>query len=108
MNKKTVLQRILLEESLKTKTDYIKQYKMLAALIKKMPNEDFWSTVSFPEKLKTLFFLKTKYGKKLLDKKYKAFNRRIPPPKRYNLHKKTGEDKVFKKRPKTVRDFLKE
>jgi len=80
---------------------------MLGALMKKMPNEDFWSTVNFPEKLKTLFFLKTKYGKKLLDKKYKAFNRRIPPPKTYNLTEKTGEDKTFEKRFKTVRDFLK-
>lgn len=81
---------------------------MLGALIKKMPNEDFWSTVTFPEKLKTLFFLKTKYGKKLLEKKYKAFSRRIPPPKRYYLQDKTGKDRVFEKQPKTVRDFLKE
>ncbi len=81
---------------------------MLGALIKKMPNENFWSTVVFPEKLKTLYFLKTKYGKKLLEKKYKAFNRRIPPPKVYNLSEKTGEDMVYTLKAKTVRGFLKE
>ena len=107
MNKKSVLIRLLQQDSLKTKTDYIKQYKMLGALMKKMPNEDFWSAVTFPEKLKTLYFLKTKYGKGLLTKKYKSFNRRIPPPKRYNLKEKVGEDATYKPRQKTVRDFLK-
>lgn len=76
--------------------------------MKKMPSENFWAAVNFPEKLKTLYFLKTKYGKKLLEKRYKSFNRRIPPPKVYNLSDKAGEDIKYQPRKKTVRDFLKE
>ena len=81
---------------------------MLGALMKKFPSETFWGAVRFPEKLKTLYFLKTKYGKSLLNKRYKAFNRRIPPAKVYNLSEKTGKDRSFENKPKTVREFLKE
>lgn len=108
MNKKSVLKRLLQEGSLKTKTDYIKQYKMLASLIKKFPNENFWSVITFPDKFKSLYYFKTKFGEKLLDKKYKAFNRRISAPKTYNLKEKTGTDKSFSNKPKTIREFLKE
>lgn len=97
-----------MEDSLKSKTDYIKQYKMLATLLKKFPNEDFWNSLKLPKKIKSLYYLKTKEGLAELKKRYRSFHRRIRPPKTYNLGIKTGEDIATIKTRKTVRDFLKE
>jgi hypothetical protein len=108
VNKKAIIKRLLIDESLKTKTDYIKQYKMLAGLMKDFPDEDFWCALKLPEKIKSLYYLKTKRGMAELKKKYKSFHRRIRPPKTYNLGIKTGEDATITKTTKTVRDFLRE
>lgn len=108
MKKKAIIQRLLVEDSLKTKTDYIKQYKMLADLLKKFPNEDFWSSLRFPKKIKTLYYLKSKGGLKDLKKRYRSFHRRIRAPKTYNLGIKIGEDATITNTKQTVRNFLKE
>ncbi|MAG59502.1 hypothetical protein CMO96_01805 [Candidatus Woesebacteria bacterium] len=108
MNKKAVLQRLLEKESLKTQTDYIKQYRLLAGLMKKFPDENFWCVVRLPNKLKSLYFLKREWGADLLKERYNSFVRRIPPPKTYNLSSKSGPDVVIENKPKTTRDFLKE
>lgn len=109
MKKKKVVQRLLEEASLKNRQDYFKQYAILKSLLKKYDNEDFWAVVNFDEKLKSLYYLKTPYGKKVLEKKYKEFNYK-PKGKdiKYRLAEKSGEDKVSHKNRKTIREFLNE
>ena len=109
MNKRKVVQRLLVESSLSNRQDYFKQYAILKSLLKKYENESFWSVVNFGERLKSLYFLKTAYGKKLLDAKYKEF---MYKPRgedvKYKLSKKSGKDVIKNKAKKTTRGFLNE
>jgi len=109
VNKRKVVQRLLVESSLSNRQDYFKQYAILKSLLKQYENEDFWSVVNFGERLKSLYFFKTGYGKKLLDRKYKEF---LYKPKRkdreYKLSRKSGKDTVHSKSKTTTRGFLHE
>ena len=109
MNKRKVVQRLLVESSLSNRQDYFKQYAILKSLLKKYENEHFWSVVNFGERLKSLYFLKTTYGKKLLEEKYKEF---IYKPRgediQYKLSKKSGKDIIKNRMRRTTRGFLNE
>ena len=109
MNKRKVVQRLLLESSLSNRQDYFKQYAILKSLLKKYDNENFWSVVNFGQKLKSLYFLKTPHGKKVLNEKYKEFTYK-PRGKdiRYKLIEKSGEDIIKEKNKTTTRAFLNE
>ena len=109
MNKRKVVQRLLVESSLSNRQDYFKQYAILKSLLKKYDNEDFWSVVNFGEKLKSLYYLKTSYGKKMHEQKYKEFHYR-PKGKdiEYKLSGKSGKDEIRTKNKKTIREFLNE
>ncbi|MBN86803.1 MAG: hypothetical protein CL885_04700 [Dehalococcoidia bacterium] len=107
MKKKIVVQRLLMEGALKTQKDYLKQYSILNSLLKTYPNENFWAVVNFGKRLKSLYYLKTEQGKKMLNKKYQEFTYRPKDlTKKYTISQKTGEDKITKQAATTTRRFL--
>ena len=82
--------------------------KALNDLIKEFDNLLFWSKVNFPTTFNSLLFFKKGEGRSILIKKYKEFNYKVPKPKKYNIGKTVGEDRVYKDKPKTIKDFLNE
>jgi len=108
MKKQKVVKRLLLESSLKNKGDYFKQYSILNSLIKKYPNENFWTVVSFGEKLKSLYYFKTAAGKQTLERKYNEFTYCPPEEVKYKIGNKAGKDFLPTAKPSTIRKFLSE
>lgn len=108
LKKKKVVERILEEGSVTTRSGFFKQYSILNFLLKTFPDENFWSTVTFKEKLTSLYFFRTPHGHKLLSAKYKEFKykpKQKKPPKTFD--KSFGKDKNLTTTNKTTRDFLK-
>jgi hypothetical protein len=108
MKKQKVVKRLLFESSLQNKGDYFKQYSILNSLLKKYPNENFWTVVSFEKKLKSLYYLKTPVGKKALKRKYNEFAYTPPAEVKYKIGEKTGKDFKPDAAPTTIRKFLSE
>lgn len=81
--------------------------KLLNSLIDLFPNTDFWQKVRV-RKVNSLAMLKTKAGIAFLQKKYNEFHYKIPEKIEIPLGPKTGEDKIFSKKPKTIRQFIDE
>lgn len=107
MSRKKTVERLLEEDSLKTKSDYFKQYAILKNLEKKYPNKNFWAVFKIKEKLTSLYFFKTSYGDGILKKRYKEFLYR--PPKKdlsLNLNQAKGEDVISSRRRRTIKNFL--
>ena len=108
MKKKKVVERILKDGSVKTRSDFFKQYSILNFLLKTFPNEDFWNSVTFKEEVTSLYFFRTPHGHKLLKAKYKEFKykpKQKKPPKTFD--KPFGKDKNLTTSNKTIRNFLK-
>ena len=107
LSKKKTVSRLLEHSSLESQKDFFKQYAILNSLLKKYPDENFWSVVSFNQKLKSLYFLKTKEGALILNKKYKEFKYK---PKftdsNLRLGDKFGKDIETKTKNKNLRNFL--
>jgi hypothetical protein len=84
---------------------WAREMKMLNDLMGMFPNEDFWKRVSI-RKVDSLAILRAQSGLNLLKKKFSEFNYKIPEKKIIKLGKKTGKDKTFEKKPKTIRQFI--
>ena len=67
---------------------------------------DFWAKVKFSQKHKSLVFFKTADGQKLLKQKYNEFKYVIPDPETLIIGEKVGEDKSYKKKKKSIKQFL--
>ncbi len=108
MKKKTVLEKLLIKESLTCKQDYVKQYSILNSLLKKYEHPLFWEKFSLKEKIKSLFFFKTDQGRKIIQKQYKEFCQSPESKyKNYRIGRKSGGSVPHKKINKlTIRRFL--
>ena len=107
LSKKKVVTRLLEEDSLQNQRDFFKQYAILNSLIKKYPDENFWSVVSFGKKIKSLYYFKTKDGSKILLKKYKEFKYKPKfSDQNFELGEKFGKDITKKTKTKNLRNFL--
>jgi len=80
--------------------------KALNDLLAEFKSTDFWQKVNFEETFNSLLFLKSAAGRQILIKKYNEFNYKIPEPKKYCIGKTVGENRIYHKKPKTIRDFL--
>jgi hypothetical protein len=107
VKKKKVIERLLLESSLSTKSDYFKQYAILRKLLEAYPDQNFWNVVNFGRKLKSLYFFKIRPGKQEIEAKYKEFKYQ-PKGKdiKLTLGKKYGSDKYSSKKIQTIKNFL--
>jgi hypothetical protein len=82
--------------------------KLLNDLLSDFGNMEFWTKVKFAQKPNSLLFFKTESGLSLLKKKYNEFNYKIPKKKTVPIGKIVGENRSYQRKPKTVKDFLKE
>ena len=75
-------------------------------MLEQYPNLDFWSKVKFKQDWDSLKILKSDYGQKILEKKYREFNFILTEHKQIPLGEKLDQDKTVNKKPKTIRQFL--
>ena len=113
LNKKQIIERLIHEDILTSKktpkTFFSKQMKMLNTLCERY-SQEFMSVVTFYNKFDSLEILISLASKKMLDKKFKAFNFKVDLSKypQYNIGRKSGKDANVIKRNKTIKDFLDE
>ncbi len=113
LNKKQIIERLIHEDILTSRktprTFFSKQMKMLNTLCERY-SQEFMSVVSFYNKFDSLEVLISPASKKMLDKKFKAFNFKVDLSKypQYNIGRKSGKDANIIKTKKTIRDFLDE
>lgn len=106
LNKKEILKRILVIPASQRAPFWKREYKLLNDLLEVYPNIDFWEKVNFHQEWDSLRILKSEYGKKILEKKYREFHYVIPKVETHPLGKKSGEDIKTKQKIRTVREFL--
>jgi hypothetical protein len=106
-NKRKIIQKIVEEPNSQKRIFWAKEMKLLNSLLEVFPNADFWQKVRL-RKVNSLAMLKTKAGIAFLRKKYNEFHYKIPEKIEIPLGSKTGEDKIFSKKPKTIRQFIDE
>ncbi len=70
------------------------------------PDLTFWEKVRFNQEWDSLKILKSDYGKKILDKKYREFHYILPVKKQPVLGGIRGPDRPTDETPKTIREFL--
>jgi len=106
LNKRQILQRILIIPPKQRAPFWKREYKLLNDFLKVYPNIEFWEKVRFPYQYDSLLILKSSYGKKILDKKYREYHYIIPEHTEYPLGETCGADKKVDSKPKTIREFL--
>jgi hypothetical protein len=105
-NKREVLKRIIIIPDKGRRDFWKREYKLLNDLLENYPDLDFWQKVQFHQEWDSLRILKSDYGKKILDKKYREFHYILPTKTKYTLGDKCGPDSNIKKKPTTIREFL--
>ena len=106
INKRETLKRLLKIEGRKSRNFWAREMKALNDLLEKFEDVSFWNKVNFSENFNSLLFFKKGVGLEILNKKYREFNYKVPEPKIFNIGKTTGKDRVYKNKPKTIKDFL--
>lgn len=106
-NKRKVIQRLIIEPKTQKRPFWAREMKMLNSLMEEFPGEGFWAKVSFPKIYDSFAFLVSKYGKKLLKRKYNEYNYKVPDMPKIKLTDKVGEDREIISKKQTVRDFFK-
>jgi len=106
LNKKEILKRILVIPPSQRAPFWKREYKLLNDFLESYPDIDFWEKVNFHQEWDSLRVLKSEYGKKILDKKYREFHYIIPEERQYPLGEKSGEDIKTKHKARTIREFL--
>lgn len=86
---------------------YGREIKLAKELLKSHPDFDFWVRMRIDEKPYSLSWFKTEEGKLFLSLVDTKNNRIFEGPKEVKLSKeKIGEDRVIKKAPLNLKDFL--
>lgn len=106
-HKKDLIKKFAEEPSSQKRLFWAREMKILNDLLDMFPNMDFWQKASLP-KSKSLALFRSPNGLKMLRKKYREFNYKIPESKKIKLGEKSGEDKLIFKKPKTIRQFIDE
>jgi len=105
--RKKIIERLLIIPKTNKRAFWAKETKFLMELIEKFPDLNFWNKINLPKKYDSLLSLRGDWGKTFLKKKYLEFNYIIPNKEKIQLGDKFGKDRVIIKKPKTIRDFLK-
>jgi len=106
INKREILKRLLKVDGRRSRNFWAREMKALNDLIEEFDNPSFWNRVNFSESFNSLLFFKKGEGRVIFDKKRREFNYKIPKPKKFNIGKTSGEDRVYNNKPKTIKDFL--
>ena len=106
--KRDVIERLIEVPKTQKRPFWAREMKMLNTLMEEFTDQTFWQKVNFQKKYDSLAYFISHFGKKTLRKKYNEYNYKIPLQEKIKLGDKVGEDKKFKKKNKTVRDFFNE
>ena len=104
-NKKDLIKKLVIEPKAQKRPFWAREMKLLNDLLEIFPDQNFWLKMK-PEKYGSLAILKASAGIKMLRKKFREFNYKIPKRKEIKLGEKRGEDRIYNKTPKTIRDFI--
>lgn len=107
LNKRDLIKKLVTEPKSQKRMFWAREMKLLNDLIEIFPNEEFWKKVSI-NLVPSLAVLRSGQGLKRIQKKYREFNYKIPPKIEIPIGEKTGKDKIFSKKPKTIRQFIDE
>jgi len=107
LNKRDLIKKLVVEPDKQKRMFWAREMKLLNDLLDMFPNQEFWQRMVI-EKVPSLAMLRSEYGIEKIKKKYREFNYKIPPKIEIPIGEKTGEDKIFSKKPKTIRQFIDE
>jgi hypothetical protein len=105
LNKRDLIKKLVIEPKSQKRMFWAREMKLLNDLIEMFPNQEFWKKVSI-NLVPSLAVLRSGQGLKKIQKKYREFNYKIPPKREIPLGKKSGDDKIISKKPKTIRQFI--
>ena len=106
-DKKKIIERLVDVPEKGKRPLWAREMTLLNRLLTRWPDLDFWGKVRFREKFPTLAYLLTEIGVGNVRRKYNEFTFDIPPSKTYNLGDKVGEDPSNSRKPKSLKNFLK-
>ena len=107
LNKRQIIQRHINEPKTNKRPFWTKEMTLLNRFLKEFPDQCFWSNVDFGQKFDSLAILASTNWKKLVKRKFREYNYKIPSPVIHKLSDtKEGEDANISKRNKTIKDFL--
>ena len=106
-NKRKVIQRLVIEPSSQKRIFWAREMKLLNTILEIFPNTEFWEKVRL-RKVNSLAMLKTPKSLSFLRKKYNEFHYKIPEKIEIPIGEKVGKDRIFSKKPKTIRQFIDE
>ena len=103
-----VLFSLLLEPKSKPPQEMKKEAGMLVNLVKKYPNQKFWSRIEFDYKVRSLAHFFTKEGDMEVKRMYAEYNYTPKQKKEAKETGKTGKDALIIKKPKNIKEWLQE
>lgn len=106
LNKKQIVLKLITPPSTIKGAFWSREYKILNKLMEEFPCSDFWQKVNFNNGWDSMVIFQSKYGKSLLEKKYKEYHYKIPEQPTIKLTEKQGKDKTINKKPRTIRGLL--
>jgi hypothetical protein len=103
-----VLFCLLLDPDEKTPKEMSKESGMLVNLVKKYPNQKFWSKIEFDFKVRSLAYFFTRQGDAEVRRLYSEFHFKQNLPPDVKETGKSGEDLDIIRKPKNIRKWLQE
>lgn len=108
LNKREILQRILVIPKTQKRPFWAREMKMLNSLMSEFSDQSFWQKFIFEKKYDSLAYFISPYGKKYLIRKFNEYNYKPPKGNRVKLGEKVGEDLKLTKKKRTIKDFYDE
>tara|TARA_B100001093_G_C26860383_1_gene1029889 strand:+ start:3239 stop:3643 length:405 start_codon:yes stop_codon:yes gene_type:complete len=101
-----VLYSLLLNPKEKTPAEMKKEAGMLVNLVKKYPNQKFWSKIEFDYRVRSLAHFFTQEGDQEVKRMYIEYNYQPTKKKEVKEIGKSGKDYNIIKKPKNIREWL--
>lgn len=106
-SKREVIQKLVVVPKKARRAFWAKQMAIFNKLLDKFPSKKFWQKVCFGKKYEGMEYLFSEYGLELVEKKYRDFHYKIPPPPSFEFSdQKLGSAPKFSGQPTNVKDFL--
>ena len=107
-SKREVIQKLVVVPKKARRAFWAKQMAIFNKLLAKFPSKKFWQKVCFDKKYEGMEYLFSEYGLQLVERKYRDFHYKIPPPPSFKFSKeKIGDAPLLSIEPTNIKDFLK-
>tara|TARA_R110002020_G_scaffold129982_1_gene290863 strand:- start:141 stop:473 length:333 start_codon:yes stop_codon:yes gene_type:complete len=106
-NKRHIIEKLIIVPDKGRRPFWAKHMAIFNKLLEKFPSQEFWQKVCFDKKYDGMEYLFSEYGLKLVEKKYRDFHYKIPPPPSFEFSdQKLGGTPTLSQQPTNVKDFL--